>query len=175
MAHACGFFFVLFLFSPRKNFLFHFLLCVCISFFFLRCFVFTTSRGSRVNERPAVRRGSGSTIKKFQRKKKHNLLDRSDRLPGGLDCPIPSHRPTADVNVYLVSFRQFCVPQRKDQEQKTHTPPWIYKKKSPFSYYPLIIDLFISIIPMRIDQLMSCCGGLEIKYKTSHDGPLVDK
>jgi hypothetical protein len=28
-----------------------------------------TDEGSRVNERPAVRRGSGSTIKKFQRKK----------------------------------------------------------------------------------------------------------
>jgi hypothetical protein len=64
--------------------------------------------------------------------------------------------------------------EKTRNKKHTHRLGFI-KKKNPFSYYPLIIDLFISIIPMRIDQLMSCCGGLEIKYQTSHDGPLVDK
>lgn len=106
---------------------------VCV--YFLRCFVFTTSRGSRVNEEPAVsrERGSGFTIKKcFKRK---------------ISCTVPTDSPAAwplilaqyshigllrCVKIPGLPFDSFLF-----QKKNIHS-----RKENPFSFIPFFLDLF---------------------------------
>ena len=137
MGHTFVGFFLLVLFFPFPPNIFYFifshffLLCV----YFLRCFVFTTSRGSRVNEEPAVsrERGSGFTINKcFKRK---------------ISCTVPTDSPAAwplilalyshigllrCVKIPGLPFDSFLF-----QKENIHS-----RKENPFSFIPFFLDLF---------------------------------
>ena len=87
-AHVCGFFVLFVLFFPFLPKIFYFIfshfspLCV----YFLRCFVFTTSRGSRVNEEPAVSR---------EREREAQVSPSKKCFKRKISCTVPTDSPAA--------------------------------------------------------------------------------